>query len=151
MTLQIALTGINAASTELENISNNIANNATTGFKRARVEFADLYAISGGSSKTQTGQGVGASNVRQDFTQGGLETTNRNLDLAVQGLGMFRLEGNSQISYTRAGNFGMDEEGHLVNSADEKLTGYSVNADDELEPFLSTLKVDFSDIPPEDV
>lgn len=150
MTLQIALSGINAASTELETISHNIANNATTGFKRSRAEFADLYASSGGSSKTQTGQGVAVTNVRQEFTQGSLQTTSRNLDLAVEGLGMFRLEDeNGKVEYTRSGNFGLDEEGFIVNSADQHLTGFGVNQDNEIQPVINKLQVNYNDLAPQ--
>lgn len=149
MTLQIALSGINAASAELETISHNIANNATSGFKRQRVEFADVYSSSGGSSKTQTGQGVSISEVRQEFSQGSIETTNRNLDLAVEGLGMFRLDDNGTNLYTRSGNFGLDEDGFIVNSQDQHLTGFGVNVENEIQPVITNLQIDAADLPPQ--
>lgn len=148
MTLQIALSGINAASKELETISHNIANNATTGFKRSRIEFADLYASSAGSSKTETGQGVGVTHVRQEFTQGNIENTSRNLDLAVEGVGMFRLEDDGNPLYTRSGNFGLDEDGFIVNSQGQNLTGFGVNIENQIQPVITALQVDSAELSP---
>lgn len=149
MTFEIALTGINAASTELDSISNNIANNATTGFKRSGVEFSDVYASSAfGAANPSTGQGVRIANIRQEFLQGDLQFTTRNLDLAVEGQGMFRLDDNGETLYTRAGSFGLDREGFLVNAKNQKLTGYGVNQDDEIQPILTELKIDYSDLAP---
>lgn len=148
MTLQIALSGINAASKELETISHNIANNDTTGFKRSRIEFADLYASSSGSTKTETGQGVGVTHVRQEFSQGNVENTSRNLDLAVQGVGMFRLEDDGNPVYTRSGNFGLDEDGFIVNSQDQNLTGFGVNIVNEIQPVIGPLQVNSKELSP---
>ena len=151
MTLEIALTGINAASSELDSISNNIANNATSGFKRSRVEFADVYALStfgGGSPKV--GQGVQVAGVRQEFEQGDMQFTERNLDLAVEGLGLFRLNDNGSAIYTRSGNFGLDREGFITNASGSKLTGYGVNAEDEIQPIITDLRIDYTDLRPKE-
>ncbi len=149
MTFQIALTGINAASTELNTISNNIANNATTGFKRSRAEFADVYATSASSSSSSTvGQGVRVANIRQEHTQGDMLFTERNLDLAVEGLGMFRLDDNGTALYTRSGNFGLDQEGYLVNTQGNTLTGYGVDAAGEILPIVTDLQIDYTDLQP---
>lgn len=149
MTFDIALTGINAASTELEAISNNIANNATSGFKKSRAEFADVYALSTfGASNPSVGQGVRVSGIRQEFAQGDMQFTDRNLDLAVEGLGMFALDDGGTAIYTRSGNFGTDREGYIVDSRGSKLTGYSTNADGEIQPIIEALQVDYSDLEP---
>ena len=149
MTFQIALTGINAASTELNTISNNIANNATTGFKRSRAEFADVYATSASSSSSSTvGQGVRVANIRQEHTQGDMLFTERNLDLAVEGLGMFRLDDNGTALYTRSGNFGLDQDGYLVNTQGNTLTGYGVDSDGEILPIVTDLQIDYTDLQP---
>lgn len=149
MTFNIALTGINAASTELNTISNNIANNATTGFKRSRAEFADVYAQSASSSSsTNVGQGVRVSKVRQEHTQGDMQFTDRNLDLAVEGLGMFRLDDNGTALYTRSGNFGLDRDGFLVNTQGKKLTGYGVDSDAQIVPIVTELQIDYTDLKP---
>jgi len=149
MSLQVALTGINAASTELNSISNNIANNATTGFKKSRVEFSDVFAQSAfGSSGESTGGGVRVTNVRQEFEQGDMQFSGRNLDLAVEGLGMFRLDNDGSALYTRAGNFGMDREGYLVNAAGNKLTGFGVGENEEIQPITEDLRIEFGDMRP---
>lgn len=149
MTFQIPLTGINAATTELNSISNNIANNATYGFKKSRVEFSDVYALSAfGASSPSTGSGVRTTNIRQEFAQGDLQFTSRNLDLAVEGLGMFRMEDSGNPVYTRAGTFGLDREGYIVNAQDFRLSGFGVSQNDEIAPIIEDLRVDFSDMRP---
>ncbi|MFK7894111.1 MAG: flagellar hook protein FlgE [Granulosicoccus sp.] len=149
MTFQIALTGINAASTELNSISNNIANNATHGFKKSRVEFSDVYALSAfGASSPSTGSGVRTTNIRQEFAQGDLQFTGRNLDLAVEGLGMFRMEDDGNALYTRAGTFGLDREGYIVNAQGFKLSGFGISQNDEIAPIMEDLRIDFSDMRP---
>ncbi|MFK7861415.1 MAG: flagellar hook protein FlgE [Granulosicoccus sp.] len=149
MTSEIALTGINAASTQLDSIANNIANNATTGYKRSRVEFADVYALStfGGNSPA-VGQGVQVAGVRQEFGQGDMTFTNRNLDLSVEGLGMFKLNDNGSSTYTRSGNFGMDREGYITDLNGNKLTGFGVSAEGVLQPIETDLQIDYTDLEP---
>ncbi|NND90211.1 MAG: flagellar hook protein FlgE [Granulosicoccus sp.] len=149
MTFDIALTGINAASTQLETISNNIANNATTGFKRSRASFADVYAVSTfGATNPAVGQGVRISGITQEFHQGDTTFTNNNLDLSVEGLGMFRLMDNGSPIYTRAGNFALDREGFIVNASGNRLTGYRTNNLDQIEPIADDLRIDYSDLQP---
>ncbi len=149
MTFQIALTGINAASTELDTISNNIANNATTGFKRSRAEFADVYATSASSSSGSTvGQGVRVANIRQEHTQGDMLFTDRNLDLAVEGLGFFQVDDDGTANYTRSGNFGLNDEGYIVDNTGNKLQGYGVDTKAEIVPIVTDLQIDYSDLQP---
>jgi len=150
MTFDIALTGINAASTELDVISNNIANNSTTGFKRSRADFADVYAISTfGATNPAVGQGVSVTGIKQEFKQGDTTFTNNNLDISIEGQGMFRLNDGGTSQYTRAGNFSLDREGYIVNSSGMNLTGFGVNADSKIEPISSNLKIDYSDLQPQ--
>ena len=87
MSFQIALTGLNAATTDLNVTSNNIANANTTGFKKSRAEFSDVFA----GNPNGIGAGVRLTNVRQEFTQGNVDITERQLDLAVSGNGIFIL------------------------------------------------------------
>lgn len=149
MSFETALTGINAASTELNVISNNIANNATSGFKSSRVEFADVYAQSAGSTSTgNVGQGVRVASVRQEHTQGDMQFTERNLDIAVEGLGLFKLSDNDSTLYTRSGNFGIDREGYIVNTEGAKLTGFGVDDDNEILPITTDLQIDYSNLEP---
>jgi flagellar hook protein FlgE len=137
MTFDIALTGINAASAELDVISNNIANSATTGFKRSRAEFADVYALSTfGATNPATGQGVRVAGIRQEFAQGDTTFTNNNLDMSIEGQGLFRLTDNGKSLYTRAGNFGLDREGYIVSTSGHRLTGYGTSDTGEVLPIV---------------
>ena len=77
MSFRIALSGLNAAQSDLDVTGNNIANSATTGFKQSRSEFADVYAVAfGGTGNAATGNGVKVANVAQQFTQGNIEFSN---------------------------------------------------------------------------
>ncbi len=122
MPFRIALSGLNAASSDLKVTGNNIANASTTGFKSSRSEFADVYATSlAGVSNTAVGGGVRLARVAQQFSQGNVEFTNNNLDLAINGEGFFVLSDNGANVYTRAGAFSIDREGYVVNSNGQRL------------------------------
>src|SRR5262245_72355 len=116
MSFTLALSGLNAASTDLSATANNIANTSTNGFKSSRTEFAELFAVSPqGTSNTQTGNGVRVANVAQQFAQGNIEVTGNNLDMAISGEGFFILSDGGALSYTRAGAFSVDNAGNVVN------------------------------------
>ncbi|MFA5530480.1 MAG: flagellar hook protein FlgE [Thiohalomonadaceae bacterium] len=128
MSFQTALSGLNAASGNLNVTGHNIANASTTGFKYSRAEFADVYAVSfGGVAKTATGSGVRLANVAQQFTQGNVDFTDNNLDLAVSGEGFFMLSDNGSRVYSRAGNFSVDRDGYVVNANGHRLQAYDVD------------------------
>ena len=132
MSFNTALSGLQAATVDLSVTSNNIANVATTGFKSSRTEFGDLYEISPfGSSPNQVGSGVQVLSVSQEFDQGNLKFTDASLDMAISGQGFFitnkSLTG-SDISYTRAGQFGVDNTGAITNSQGEYLQAFPVDA-----------------------
>ncbi|MGR8931252.1 MAG: flagellar hook protein FlgE, partial [Gammaproteobacteria bacterium] len=132
MPFTTALSGLNAASNNLAVTGNNIANANTTGFKRSRSEFADVYAMSiGGVSKIQPGAGVRVANVAQQFNQGNLNFTENNLDLAISGEGFFTMarspEEVNNLSYTRAGEFKLDKDGYMVNNQGNALLVYQPN------------------------
>jgi flagellar hook protein FlgE len=92
MPFRIALSGLNASQSDLNVTANNVANVATNGFKGSRAEFADLFAVSlQGVSSNSSGNGVRVSNVSQQFSQGNIEFTDSNLDLAISGQGLFIL------------------------------------------------------------
>jgi flagellar hook protein FlgE len=122
MSFNIALTGLNAANEDLSVTSNNLANAATVGFKGSRTEFADLF--SGGQSTTAVGNGVAVSEVAQQFTQGNIETTGNNLDLAVSGNGFFVVSNNGALNYTRDGEFQLNAAGDIVNAQGQALQAY---------------------------
>ncbi|HZO23688.1 MAG TPA: flagellar hook protein FlgE [Steroidobacteraceae bacterium] len=125
MSFNIALTGLDAANQDLSVTANNLANVATTGFKGSRAEFADLFASTQqGVSATAVGNGVAVSEVAQQFTQGNIETTGNNLDLAISGNGFFTMSQNGALSYTRDGEFQVDNSGNVVNAQGANLQVY---------------------------
>lgn len=150
MSFDIALTGLDAASKNLEVISNNIANSNTSGFKRSRAEFADIYSSSAlGSATNQTGAGVQVTTIRQQHTQGDITYTENSLDLAISGGGLFRMQdSNGGMVYSRAGMFGLDNDGYLSNATEQRLTGYQVDDSGNILPTLGTLKIDTADLQP---
>lgn len=132
MSFNIALSGLNAASSDLAVTSNNIANVGTTGFKESRAEFADIYAASPlGTTANAIGGGVALSSVSQQFGQGNLEFTENTLDIAVSGDGFFILRQNqtsNDLTFTRAGAFQVDQNGLIVNSAGQIMQVFPVDA-----------------------
>jgi len=125
MPFRLALSGLNAAQSDLTVTANNIANVATTGFKGSRAEFADLFASSQqGVSATAIGNGVKVANVSQQFSQGNIDFTDNSLDLAMSGQGFFVINDNGALSYTRAGAFQVNNEGFVVNAKQQRLQVY---------------------------
>ncbi len=114
-----AVSGLNAASTNLDVIGNNIANSATYGFKSGTVSFADMFAGS------KVGMGVKVAGVTQNFGDGVTSNTGRGLDVAISQNGFFRLQDtNGAVYYSRNGQFTLDENRNLVNAAGMNVTGY---------------------------
>jgi flagellar hook protein FlgE len=128
MSFRISLSGMNAASSDLNVTSHNIANANTTGFKESRSEFADVFAVSAyGSSKNAIGAGVRLAKVAQQFGQGNIDFTGKTLDMALAGRGFFTLSNQGAPVYSRAGNFGADRDGYVVNPAGHRLQVYAPN------------------------
>jgi flagellar hook protein FlgE len=112
------LSGLNAASRGLDVAGNNIANSETVGFKSARPEFADVFAASlTGGGSNNIGIGTQLAAVTQQFTQGNIVVTNNPFDLAINGGGLFRMSNNGVITYSRAGQFQVDKDGYIADSA----------------------------------
>lgn len=119
MAFSQAVSGLNAAATNLDVIGNNIANTATYGFKAGTASFADMFAGS------KVGMGVKVAGITQDFTDGTTTNTGRALDVAISQNGFFRLtDGNGSVYYSRNGQFKLDENRNLVNMQGMQLTGY---------------------------
>lgn len=131
MAFNTSLSGLNAASSDLDVTANNIANASTTGFKRSRGEFADIFAVSSfGRSQTAVGSGVLLNKTAQQFEQGNLDFTQNSLDLAISGQGLFALSpslNGNDLVYSRAGAFSVDKEGYVVNSSGQYLRTFSTN------------------------
>jgi len=125
MSFNIGLSAINAAQQDINVTGNNIANSSTTGFKESRANFGDVFAASVlGGGGTQQGSGVALLDISQNFAQGNVTFTNNTLDMAINGEGFFVMSGESGTSFTRAGAFGTDNAGNIVNSRGERLQGF---------------------------
>src|ERR1700722_1668917 len=125
MSFNVALTGLNAANQDLTVTANNLANVSTVGFKGSRAEFANLFASTqSGVSSTAVGNGVAVSDVSQQFSQGDLETTNNNLDLAISGNGFFTTSNNGALEYTRDGEFQVNAAGDVTTASGANLQVY---------------------------
>ena len=130
MAFTTALSGVNAAQSDLDVISNNIANSSTTGFKTGRAEFGDVYAQSLLGTTTPTpGQGVKVTGITQQFSQGDLEFTDNALDVAINGDGFFQVKTTQGVvEYTRAGAFKIDKDGFVSTTSGAKVQGFQVDS-----------------------
>ena len=133
MSFYTALTGLNGAQADISATSNNIANVGTTGFKRSRAEFGDIFATSPlQNASSSIGSGTILKGVKQQFTQGNIASSLNALDLAVSGQGFFALKPSltsTQTVYTRNGSFNVDNDRYVVDSAGQYLMTYPVNQD----------------------
>ncbi|MTH52749.1 flagellar basal body rod protein FlgG [Bacillus mangrovi] len=141
--LYSGISGMKNFQTKLDVIGNNISNVNTHGFKKGRTIFQDLYSQSvsgasapaaglGGTNPRQVGLGSQLAAIDTIHTGGSMQTTGRNLDLAISGDGFFQVgESNggafTNISYTRAGNFYLDNAGNIVNSSGQYLSAWSTD------------------------
>ncbi len=134
-----AVSGLRSHQIMMDVVGNNIANVNTQGYKRNQVIFQDVLSqvVSGASAPTatiggrnpaQVGLGVTMSGTAQQFGQGFLQVTNRDLDVAVQGDGFFVIEEAGEQLYTRAGSFFLDADGRLVTSKGGLVQGWSADA-----------------------
>ena len=156
ISLNTASTGLNALSTSLDVIANNLANVNTTGFRSSRANFEDLFYLErgqpgieqeyGNSNPTglQVGLGVSVSGTSLNVGQGALEPTSGDLDLAILGDGWFQVEvspGTSEdgYGYTRAGNFTRNQDGEIVMSNSE---GYRLSPDIVIPQDATNLTID---------
>jgi flagellar basal-body rod protein FlgG len=132
--LNTAATGMQAQQTNMEVISNNMANVGTTGFKKARAEFEDLMyqtikepgQASGANSVSptgvQTGLGVRTASVQKDFSYGSSIVTKNPLDLQIEGPGFFQIQtADGQVAFTRDGSFKRDPQGKLIDKNGNSL------------------------------
>ena len=136
MSFQQGLSGLNAASKNLDVIGNNIANSGTFGAKGARAEVADVYAAAlNGAGQNQVGIGTSLQSVAQQFTQGNITTTENPMDLAINGGGFFQVsDGVNPTQYSRNGQFKVSKDGFIVNNDGLKLMGYPANGAGVIQP-----------------
>lgn len=153
MAFQQGLSGLNVSSKALDVISNNISNASTVGFKGASAQFADMYAASlgiGGSS--QVGIGAASPAVMQQFSQGNISNSTNPLDVAINGAGFFRLQKSATdqtISYTRNGQYHLDDQGYIVNASGNNLTGYEITNGITNRATMVPVQLDTSGVAPQ--
>ncbi|MGT3243001.1 flagellar hook protein FlgE [Yersinia enterocolitica] len=143
MSFNIANTGLNAVTEQLNSISNNIANSGTKGFKSSRTEFSSMYAQS-------QPLGVGVSGTSQSIQkEGSIDRTGNAMDLAISGSGFFVVKNSSgDDAYTRAGMFTTDNNGVLVNTSGMKLQGYPADAAGNIQTgIIGDLKISTTGLP----
>jgi flagellar hook-basal body protein len=131
MSFYTSLTGLNAATTQLSVTSNNIANVSTTGFKRSRADFGDIFATSPlQKASSVIGQGVALKRVSQEFSQGNIQFSANSLDIAITGDGFFPLKSADGLQdiYTRNGTFLLNDSYAVVNSAGQALMAATVDS-----------------------
>ncbi|MDR3096267.1 MAG: flagellar hook protein FlgE [Paraburkholderia sp.] len=126
MGYQQGLSGLAAASNDLDVIGNNIANANTVGFKQSTAQFADVYANTVATSvNTQIGLGAALSQVQQNFSQGTITTTGQALDVAINGNGFFQMSNNGTVTYSRNGVFQLNKDGYITDASGLQLMGYA--------------------------
>ncbi len=150
MAFRVAISGLKAASSELDVIGNNIANSNTAGFKKSRAEFVDVFAVSsvGGSGNTP-GSGVRLSAIRQQFTQGNIAFTDNNLDMAINGNGFFILDDGGTQIYSRSGAFGVDRNGFLANAQGQNLIAFGADTSGNITGAAGPIQVNTANIAPQ--
>jgi flagellar hook protein FlgE len=142
MSLNTALSGLQAAQSGLDVSGNNLSNAATTGFKSGSAEFQTLYAA---GSANAPGEGVSNQFIQQNFSQGNLTTTGNPLDLAIQGNGFFIVQSKGQNTYTRDGAFQLSPNGQLQDALGNAVLGFGVNSTGASNGILTPLSVSTSD------
>ena len=161
--LYIGATGVVAHNANMQVVANNIANTSTVGYKKADMQFGDLISQqvatggaqyeSGSHFVSQKGKGVGISEIRTIFNEGGLENTGTVTDLAITGNGFFGIR-NTAIAgstgasqYTRAGAFRFNNDAYLVNAQDYRLQGYAVDRETgQVSTTVSDIQLPYDDM-----
>jgi flagellar hook protein FlgE len=147
MSFYTSLSGLKAAQTDLSSISNNLANVSSTGFKRSRAQFGDLFASAPSqTTKMIAGQGTRLNAIVQQFTQGTLEATDKTLDLGIAGEGFFVVKGEAprqEVSYTRNGAFQVDANRRVVDTIGSTLQLLPVDASGNVTSTALTDAIDF--------
>ena len=148
MSFNTAITGLLAATTDLNVTGNNIANASTVGFKQSRAEFADVYANSMNGGNHDIGTGVRVSDVAQEFSQGSISFTQGEMDLAISGSGFFVLSDQGSQAFTRAGQFKVDKDNFIVTNDSARLQGFVANEDGAIPDVLTDIQLTKADLSP---
>ncbi len=148
-----AISGLKAHQTKMDVIGNNIANVNTVGFKSSRVTFSEFFSQNlsgatgasdvtgrGGTNPMQIGLGTNVSSIDVNMSTGASQSTGNAMDLMINGDGFFIVGDNSGTYFTRAGAFGLDASGNLVNSSGLNVMGWDVIQDPENPGEYKTIK-----------
>ena len=137
MSFYTALTGLNGSQADISATSNNIANVATTGYKRSKAEFGDIFATSPlQNSSSSIGSGTILKGIKQQFTQGNVSSSLNALDMAISGQGFFALKHSlttNQTVYTRNGSFSVSNDRYVVDSAGQFVLALPVSDDGSVQ------------------
>ncbi len=137
MSFYTALTGLNGSQADISATSNNIANVATTGYKRSKAEFGDIFATSPlQNASSSIGSGTILKGIKQQFTQGNVTSSLNALDLAISGQGFFALRPSlttNQTVYTRNGSFSVNNDRFVVDSAGQYVLALPVSNDGSVQ------------------
>lgn len=142
--MSTAVSGMDAAGTDLSVVSNNIANLNTIGFKSSSVSFGDVLSqnLADSTGTSQVGLGVQVMSVTPQFTQGSFESTSNGLDMAVDGSGFFMVNDSSgNTYYTRDGEFSTDANGNIVNPSNMMVQGYLADAAGNITNTIGNLQI----------
>jgi flagellar basal-body rod protein FlgG len=143
-----AATGMNAQQLIVDTIANNLANMNTSGFKKSQVDFRDLMYLKLQEAGRETaagvtapsgfeiGSGVSPASTLKVYTQGEMQTTSRQLDVAIQGDGFFQVTTPNGVRYTRDGSFSTNATGQLVTSA-----GYTLEPNITIAPDARSISI----------
>jgi flagellar hook protein FlgE len=148
------VSGLLAEQQALGVVGDNIANVNTVGYKAERAIFEDVlgHSILAGTSSGLPGAGVAIGAIKQNYSQGSLNTTGVSTDVALSGDGFFvasgSVDGITGNFYTRAGQFTLDKDGYLVNPSALKIQGYAANGDGTYSASLSSIQAPTSSIQP---
>lgn len=139
------ISGLQSFSSSMGVIGNNLANTNTPGFKASRTLFSDMIpdTITGSGGASQIGRGSNLSTVDDVFTQGSIESTTSNLDLAIEGEGFFlvRDPDSATSNFTRAGTFRLDSDGYLINPEGNIVQGYARTSEDNFAALTGDIQV----------
>lgn len=151
MSFTKSLNALNAAARNLDVIGNNVANANTVGFKAGQLYFSEVLANSQQAGNASlTGAGAAELKVLPQFAQGNIETTSNQLDLAINGEGLFVVNDSSQTYYTRAGQFKLDDEGYVATPSGARLQGFAVAEDGSVATATPVdLRIEIDGVPPE--
>jgi flagellar hook protein FlgE len=148
-TLRTGASGLGGAGLGLEVIGDNIANLNTTGFKRNRATFADMLPGAKGTMNgvQSVGRGVQTANIVTEFDSGSLQTTGSALDVAIAGVGWFKVKTDNQEFYTRDGSFMLDQDNYIVTAGGHRVQGYGAEQG-VVSPVLGDIQLDAQSLPP---